>query len=329
MILAPTRETAITISNLASTLLAGSTGSVGLLVAGSNKSAEEDKIQKGINLVVATPQRLLEHLRELPSFTTKNTKGLVLYNTDALLAQDKTMLKTIMDITTFLPATRFTAVYADTLTDGVHGLSELLTRPAAVLRVEDSTVPVPTTPILPSTPLGFTIVDPEDRLLLLLTFLKKFADKKVLVTCSSSPAVQFYDEAAALLNIPVLVVHAKDAKSAPKTIAEFNAAESGILIAAQELLRPSEIKAADWVVQVDPPRSVAAYIARAAAIPAARTVVFLQPQEAGFVDDCKAAGAQTEEFVFPKKALMKVGPLIEKAVKKDFVIHGKAKDAFR
>ena len=328
IILTPTRETAIAVSNLASTLLAPGTASVGVLATGSNKSAESDKIEKGINLVVATPERLLEHLKEMPVFATKNLKGLVLYNADGILAS-KNAVKTVLDISAFLPEERFTAIYTEALTDAVHGISELLTRPQMVLRVEEEGAAVEAVQKAPENPLGFVVVEPEDRLLLLLTFMKKFLDKKVLVLCSSSPAVLFYEEAANLLNIPVDIIHAKAPQAGPQTLASFNEAESGILIVSQEMVRTQDVKSADWIVQLDPPRSVSSYFAAVAPLPTARSVVFLMPKEVGFIDDCKTAGAQTEEFVFPKRALMKVGPIIEKAVKKDFVIHGRVNDDLR
>ena len=39
-------------------------------MGGANRKAEAEKLQKGVNLIVATPGRLLDHLQ--------NTKGIVL-----------------------------------------------------------------------------------------------------------------------------------------------------------------------------------------------------------------------------------------------------------
>lgn len=35
----------------------------GILMGGANRKAEADKLTKGVNLIVATPGRLLDHLR--------------------------------------------------------------------------------------------------------------------------------------------------------------------------------------------------------------------------------------------------------------------------
>lgn len=40
----------------------------GLIMGGSNRSAEAQKLAKGVNIVVATPGRLLDHLQVRESF---------------------------------------------------------------------------------------------------------------------------------------------------------------------------------------------------------------------------------------------------------------------
>lgn len=45
----------------------------GIVIGGANRSAEADKLAKGVNLLVATPGRLLDHLQVPhiePFFTT-------------------------------------------------------------------------------------------------------------------------------------------------------------------------------------------------------------------------------------------------------------------
>ena len=43
----------------------------GIVMGGASRSAEADKLAKGVNLLVATPGRLLDHLQNTPGFVTK------------------------------------------------------------------------------------------------------------------------------------------------------------------------------------------------------------------------------------------------------------------
>ena len=56
-------------------------------MGGANRRAEAEKIAKGINLIVATPGRLLDHLQNSPGFVYKNIKALVIDEADRKLAR--------------------------------------------------------------------------------------------------------------------------------------------------------------------------------------------------------------------------------------------------
>ena len=54
-------------------------------MGGSNKFFEETKLQKGCNLVVATPGRLLDHLMNTKGWNFKNLVGFVMDEADRCL----------------------------------------------------------------------------------------------------------------------------------------------------------------------------------------------------------------------------------------------------
>lgn len=62
VIVSPTRELALQIFGVAKELMAHHSQTFGILMGGANRKAEADKLQKGVNLIVATPGRLLDHL---------------------------------------------------------------------------------------------------------------------------------------------------------------------------------------------------------------------------------------------------------------------------
>jgi ATP-dependent RNA helicase DDX18/HAS1 len=63
LIISPTRELALQIFGVAKELLANHSQTFGIVMGGANRKAEAEKLAKGVNLVVATPGRLLDHLQ--------------------------------------------------------------------------------------------------------------------------------------------------------------------------------------------------------------------------------------------------------------------------
>lgn len=62
IIVTPTRELALQIFHVAKELLQFHSQTCGIVIGGAKMSAEADKLAKGVNLLVATPGRLLDHL---------------------------------------------------------------------------------------------------------------------------------------------------------------------------------------------------------------------------------------------------------------------------
>ena len=63
IIISPTRELALQIFGVAKELMAHHSQTFGIIMGGANRRAEAEKLQKGVNLLVATPGRLWDHLQ--------------------------------------------------------------------------------------------------------------------------------------------------------------------------------------------------------------------------------------------------------------------------
>lgn len=57
----------------------------GLVMGGANRQLEAQNLSKGVNIVVATPGRLLDHLQNTEGFIFKNLKCLVIDEADRIL----------------------------------------------------------------------------------------------------------------------------------------------------------------------------------------------------------------------------------------------------
>ena len=62
IIITPTRELALQIFGVAKQLMAHHSQTFGIVMGGANRRSEVDRLQKGVNLLVAVPGRLLDHL---------------------------------------------------------------------------------------------------------------------------------------------------------------------------------------------------------------------------------------------------------------------------
>ena|SRR3990167_724509 len=86
LIIVPTRELVIQIMEVANVLVKQFSWIVcGSLMGGESKKKEKARLRKGIQVLVATPGRLLDHLNNTQSFITNNLKTLILDEADRLL----------------------------------------------------------------------------------------------------------------------------------------------------------------------------------------------------------------------------------------------------
>jgi hypothetical protein len=85
LIISPTRELALQIFGVANEIMKHHSQTYGIVMGGANRKAEAQKLVKGVNLLVATPGRLLDHLQNTQGFNFKNMKVLVVDEADRIL----------------------------------------------------------------------------------------------------------------------------------------------------------------------------------------------------------------------------------------------------
>lgn len=85
IIMCPTRELAMQTFGVLKELMKYHYHTYGLLIGGTNRQAEAQKLGKGINFIVATPGRLLDHLQNTPDFLYKNLQCLIIDEADRIL----------------------------------------------------------------------------------------------------------------------------------------------------------------------------------------------------------------------------------------------------
>ncbi|KAJ8125264.1 hypothetical protein O1611_g8376 [Lasiodiplodia mahajangana] len=330
IIISPTRELALQIFGVAKELLEKHSQTFGIVMGGANRRAEAEKLSKGINLLVATPGRLLDHLQNTP-FVFKNLKALVIDEADKILEvgfEDE-----MRQIIKILPSDRQTMLFSATQTDKVEDLARISLRPGPLHINVDQDKDTSTADRLEQ---GYVICDSDKRFLLLFSFLKKMQKKKkVIVFCSSCHSVDYYVELLNYIDLPVLGLHGKQKQQKrTNTFFEFRNAERGILFCTDVAARGLDIPAVDWVIQFDPPDEPRGYIHRVGrtargATGQGRSLLFLQPSEVGFLAHLKNARVPVTEFEFPASKILNIQSQLEKLLSKNYYLSQSAKAAFK
>uniref|UniRef100_A0A3B5MLZ2 ATP-dependent RNA helicase n=1 Tax=Xiphophorus couchianus TaxID=32473 RepID=A0A3B5MLZ2_9TELE len=85
VILSPTRELAMQTYGVMKELMAHDVHTFGLIMGGSNRSAEAQRLANGVNILVATPGRLLDHLQVRRWNCRRNLQCLIIDEADRIL----------------------------------------------------------------------------------------------------------------------------------------------------------------------------------------------------------------------------------------------------
>ncbi|KAJ2878434.1 ATP-dependent RNA helicase, partial [Coemansia aciculifera] len=259
VIISPTRELALQIFGVARDLLQFHSQTFGIVIGGANRKAEADKLVKGVNLVIATPGRLLDHLQNTKGFIFKNLKTLVIDEADRILENGfEDEMKAIIKI---LPQEeRQTMLFSATQTTKVEDLARISLKQGPLYINVDEGKEQATAEGLEQ---GYVMCESDRRFLLLFTFLKRNLKKKVIVFFSSCNSVKYHAELLNYIDVPVLDLHGKQKQQKrTNTFFEFINADKGILLCTDVAARGLDIPAVDWIIQYDPPDDPRDYIHR-------------------------------------------------------------------
>ncbi|RXG51807.1 putative ATP-dependent RNA helicase pitchoune, partial [Armadillidium vulgare] len=282
IIVSPTRELSFQIFSVLRDLMKYHSQTFGLVTGGTNRKSESDKIRQGINIIVATPGRLLDHLQNTKYFVYKNVRCLVLDEADKIL--DVGFEEELRQIIRLLPKNRQTMLFSATKSDKMNEIAKLAFRSKFVEIDVDCDKEQATTDGLTQI---YAVCPMEKRFLVLYTFLKKNRNKKMMVFFSTCMAVKFYNELFNFVDIPVKSIHGRQKQTKRSTtFCEFINAEKGILLCTDVAARGLDIPDVDWIVQYDPPDDPKDYIHRVGRTARAgnkgNALLFLSENEIGF-----------------------------------------------
>ncbi|KAJ0264398.1 DEAD-box ATP-dependent RNA helicase 51 [Hirschfeldia incana] len=329
IVICPTRELAIQTKDVAEELLKHHSLTVSMVIGGNNRRTEAQRIANGSNLLIATPGRLLDHLQHTKGFIYKHLKCLVIDEADRILEEN--FEEDMNKILKILPKTRQTALFSATQTSKVQDLARVSLTSPVLVDVDDGRRKVTNEGLEQ----GYCVVPSEKRLLLLISFLKKNLNKKIMVFFSTCKSVQFHAEIMKLINVESCDIHGGlDQNRRTKTFFDFMKAEKGIMLCTDVAARGLDIPAVDWIIQYDPPDKPTEYIHRVGRTARGegakgKALLVLIPEELQFIRYLKAAKVPVKELEFNEKKLLNVRSALEKYVTNDYNLNKIAKDAYR
>jgi ATP-dependent RNA helicase DDX10/DBP4 len=265
LILAPTRELAIQIFQVLRKIGGKHTLSAGLVIGGKDLKTEKEAISR-MNILVATPGRLLQHMDQAYGFDWNNLQVLVLDEADRIL--DLGFSKTVDAIVKSLPKSRQTILFSATQTSSVQTLARLsLKNPihistASLRKTLEQDTRLSTPKSLEQSVLFTSLPHKIDHL---WSFIKQHTNEKIIVFVSSCKQVRYIYESFCRLQpgLPVLHLHGKQKQPRRMTVyAEFCRKKAAMLVATDIAARGLDFPAVDWVVQMDCPEDVETYVHR-------------------------------------------------------------------
>jgi len=221
LILAPTRELSKQISAVLESLLSCCHWIVGgIVIGGEKKKSEKARLRKGVNVLVATPGRLADHLDNTEVLDVSKIRWLVLDEGDRLMElgfeQDIQKITSVMNLRSkkaldkpvpSLPERRTTVLCSATLKSEVEHLSNITLRNPEMISIDlaDATAGhgMDAQPHAFSAPSqlkqSYAVVPPKQRLVSLVaalkqTFRRKGSVMKCVLFISCADSVDFHFE---------------------------------------------------------------------------------------------------------------------------------------
>lgn len=229
-----------------------------------------------MNILVATPGRLLQHLDESTLLDVSNLKMLILDEADRIL--DSGFEKAINAIIEHLPTSRQTLLFSATQTKSVKDLARLSLVDPKYVAVDSA----PPKNLVQS----YSIVELHQKLDILFSFLKTHQKLKIMVFLSSCKQVRLVFESFCRMQpgIVLMCLHGKQKQAKRMAIFdEFCRKRSVCLFATDIAARGLDFPMVDWVIQLDCPEDVDTYIHRVGRTAryesSGKALLFLLPSE--------------------------------------------------
>jgi ATP-dependent RNA helicase RhlE len=254
LILVPTRELALQVRGSLASYAAGSRIRVAAIFGGVGMGGQLRELRNGLDIVVATPGRLLDHMTQR-SIDLSKVEVLTLDEADRML--DMGFQPALKRIVPALPATRQTLLFSATLSEEILGLCAALTRDAARVDVSEGHMVAATV-----THHVHAVATGQKRAML-THLLRRAGGDQALVFCKTKRGSDRVGEHLEREGIKMAVIHGNKSQGArTRALAAFKAGRVNVLVATDIAARGLDIAQLPLVVNYELPLVPEDYIHR-------------------------------------------------------------------
>ncbi len=254
VIMVPTRELAIQITETFDAIGKHSRVKTFSVFGGVEQGPQIAKLEKGIDILVATPGRLFDLVSQ-GHIQLKRTEMLVLDEADHML--DLGFIEDIKDLIRFLPKKRQTLFFSATINEKIKKLAYSLVHNP--IRIQIS----PKNPVAKNVDHSVVNVEMDDKRFFLERFIKERETDKILVFVRTKVRAERVCKAMQRVGIESATLHGdKDQKDRNKVLKAFKDGKIKVLIATDVSARGIDIPNVGFVVNYDLPEQTENYVHR-------------------------------------------------------------------
>jgi ATP-dependent RNA helicase DeaD len=253
LVLCPTRELAVQVSEEIKRLSVNVDIDVLAVYGGAGMDAQLDSLRKGVDIVVGTPGRLIDHVRR-GTLDLRKIRFLVLDEADRML--DMGFIEDITYILSKLPKERQTMLFSATIPGEIRKLAEEHMKDPQVISVSEEDI------VLPNTKQMYFNVGRKNKIWALCRVLDK-ERPKAIVFAQTKHMVDTIEQRLTSYGYPAAAIHGDLTQARrEKVLNEFRAGKIMVLVATDVAARGLDIEGVKYVINYDIPDSPDTYVHR-------------------------------------------------------------------
>jgi ATP-dependent RNA helicase DDX27 len=299
LVLVPTRELAVQVHQMTERLAQFTTIRAALVVGGLSANVQAAALRTRPEVVVATPGRIIDHVRNTHSFGLEDLATLILDEADRLLEMG--FLEEIKEIVRQCPKKRQTLLFSATLTAGVEALASLSMKNPARLSADT----LGTTPgSLTEEILKLKPNQSAQKEAFLMAIVSRSYDKSTIIFSKTKQEAHRLKIIFGLSDIKAGELHG-DMTQTQRLAAldNFRTGRITHLIATDVAARGLDIPSVDAVISFDAPKTLASYLHRvgrtARAGKKGTALTFMEESDRKLVKTIAKRGANLKARIVP------------------------------
>ena len=254
LILVPTRELAIQITDAFETIGNNTKVNTTVVYGGVEQDRQINKLKDGADVLVATPGRMFDLINQ-KYIDLRYLKVLILDEADHML--DLGFIKDIRDIQRHIPRQHQTLFFSATINKSIKKLAYSLVRNP--IRIQIS----PKNPVAKNIEHSVAFIEMDDKRFFLERVINNYPDSKVLAFVRTKIRAERVMKALERVGIKSDTIHGeKEQSDRIEVLNKFKSGKTNVLIATDVSSRGIDIPGVDYVINYDMPEQAENYVHR-------------------------------------------------------------------